>query len=259
MAASRTWTEATIPLVSAPDGTTLDMYDPQWVSGSNIYAIKGRFGLSPNGYFLVGIEAREAWRDDTHRLSTSDTNTASMQSSHHPNGSAPLASMPVYRPHELCKEAIHHVLAWACAPSQEDLSFAARLDGEAHGRHTLVEAEENGGPEAIQQVLVKVLEAAHPGTHLYLSGSEQQVWRLYNTARGCGLQPQEISVQCAADSLCPVYCVHCATYQETANVGETTCVHCNMRLVIRAHFSRALGAYMGVVADADHPFAKALS
>lgn len=181
-----------------------------------------------------------------------------MQSLHpSPSGAVP-ASMPVYRPHVLREDASHHVLAWSSAPSSEDLAFAARLVCEVRGRHTLLNAADCGGHEGLLEALEAALENARAGTHLYLSGTEQQVWQLYNTACAHGMHPQEISVQRSAESLSPVYCVHCSTYQETGDTGLTTCVHCGVHLVIRDHFSRLLGAYMGVVADADRPFGKAL-
>lgn len=181
-----------------------------------------------------------------------------MQSLHpSPSGPAPV-SMPVYRPHVLREDASHHVLAWTSAPSPEDLAFAARLAGEAGGAHTLLSAADSGGCDGLLEALEAVLARAHAGTHLYLSGTERQVWHLYNAACALGMRPQEISVQRSAASLSPVYCVHCSTYQETGDTGLTSCVHCGVHLVIRDHFSRLLGAYMGVVADAEQPFGKAL-
>lgn len=169
-----------------------------------------------------------------------------------------LASMPDYRAHTLDPHAGHHIVAWAGTPGPEDLAFAAQLAEQAAGRHTLLRADGEAGAaqDALAAALVDALRGASAGTHLYLSGTESQVWRLYNEARQLGMQPQEISVFRSAASPRPVYCVHCSTLQQTDGSPETTCSHCGVRLMVRDHFSRRLGAYMGVVADADNPYAK---
>jgi DNA-directed RNA polymerase subunit RPC12/RpoP len=53
-----------------------------------------------------------------------------------------------------------------------------------------------------------------------------------------------------------VYCVHCAQAHDYGADDEVTCMHCGVRLAVRGHFSERLGAWLGVCADADHPYAE---
>ncbi|WP_431798419.1 dimethylamine monooxygenase subunit DmmA family protein (plasmid) [Cupriavidus metallidurans] len=154
--------------------------------------------------------------------------------------------------------ARHHIVVWASVPSREDELFAAELNAKAAERHTLLTAAGPGADDqvALAKALEAALRAARAGTHLYLSGAERQVWCLHNLALRLGIQPQEISVYRCESGTRPVYCVHCTTLQETTSKNEMTCCNCGVGLMVRDHFSRRLGAYMGVVADADNPYAK---
>lgn len=54
-----------------------------------------------------------------------------------------------------------------------------------------------------------------------------------------------------------VYCVHCGLTQAASAADRLYCIGCQVQLGIRAHFSKRLGAYLGVCDDADHPYAGA--
>lgn len=109
---------------------------------------------------------------------------------------------------------------------------------------------------ALQQALADRLHLASCGLRLELRGDEAFIWPLQAVARSAGLLDDEIVLAHVPGSR-QVFCVHCAQCQPAANADVLTCAHCGVRLEIRRHFSRRLGAYLGVCADADQPFQEA--
>lgn len=98
-----------------------------------------------------------------------------------------------------------------------------------------------------------LLEQAQVGTRLYVAGDEAFVWHVYRLARHAGLLADEIELFKRGERK-RLFCVHCSTFQDIGEVGETCCSHCGVRLLVREHFSRRLGAYMGVCIDPDEPY-----
>jgi len=50
-----------------------------------------------------------------------------------------------------------------------------------------------------------------------------------------------------------VYCVHCKAITHNAHTNIQPCSGCGKNLFVRDHFSRRLGAYMGLMVDAEDP------
>ncbi|OLS64443.1 dimethylamine monooxygenase subunit DmmA family protein [Pseudomonas putida] len=109
---------------------------------------------------------------------------------------------------------------------------------------------------ALQRALTARLELARCGLRLELRGDESFIWPLQALARGAGLQDDEILLSRVPGSR-QVFCVHCARCQPASAAEVLTCAHCGVRLEVRRHFSQRLGAYLGVCADADQPYAEA--
>ena len=110
-----------------------------------------------------------------------------------------------------------------------------------------------GTQAALQLALGQYLKSARVGLRLELCGDEAFVWPLHTIARGAGLQHDEIILNSCAGSIRRVFCVHCATCQLADAASQLTCCRCGVVLEVRQHFSRHLGAYLGVCADADQP------
>ncbi|VXD05210.1 conserved hypothetical protein [Pseudomonas sp. 8Z] len=110
-------------------------------------------------------------------------------------------------------------------------------------------------PEALYLRLQMLLEQAQVGTRLYVCGDESFLWHVQHLALQAGLLGDEIELfkQGARRRL---YCVHCGYLQDIGNEGECTCAQCQVRLLVREHFSQRLGAYMGVCIDPDAPYAQ---
>lgn len=109
---------------------------------------------------------------------------------------------------------------------------------------------------ALQLALTARLDLARCGLRLELRGDESFIWPLQALARNAGLQDEEILLSRVPGSR-QVFCVHCARCQPASAAEVLTCAHCGVRLEVRRHFSQRLGAYLGVCADADHPYAEA--
>jgi len=109
---------------------------------------------------------------------------------------------------------------------------------------------------ALHQALAGYLRDARVGLRLELRGDQSFVWPLHALARAAGLEDDEIHLDSSAASTRRVFCVHCANCQPASAADSLTCAHCGVVLEVRRHFSQRLGAYLGVCADAEQPYAE---
>lgn len=105
---------------------------------------------------------------------------------------------------------------------------------------------------AYEERLAALLGEARVGTRVYVCGDEAFLWHVRGLAHAAGLLDEEIELF-RSGARRKLYCVHCSTMQDIGAEGESTCTGCGVRLFVRNHFSRRLGAYMGVCLDADDP------
>lgn len=107
-----------------------------------------------------------------------------------------------------------------------------------------------------QEVLAKldsVLKTMYMGMRLYIAGSEDFMWLIAKEANKFGIEDADIMKELTGTLARPIYCVHCKaiTHGITTNIGK--CSGCDRMLFVRDHFSRRLGAYMGLMIDAESP------
>jgi ferredoxin-NADP reductase len=107
-----------------------------------------------------------------------------------------------------------------------------------------------------QEVLDKLdstLQSMHMGMRLYIAGSEDFMWSVAKVANKFGIEDAGMMKELSGTLARPVYCVHCKakTSGVTTNIGK--CSGCGRMLFVRDHFSRYLGAYMGLMIDAESP------
>lgn len=88
---------------------------------------------------------------------------------------------------------------------------------------------------------------------LYLRGTEPFMWSLATAAGRAGLSPTQIRMQHAGSLKRRVWCTHCHQTTENVTTNIATCAGCGRELLVRDHFSRRLGAFMGVMVDAEAP------
>jgi hypothetical protein len=97
------------------------------------------------------------------------------------------------------------------------------------------------------------LACARMGTRLYLLGTEDLIWQAWQLAARHGMGDAEVHRHRLLTTARPVFCVHCRHVLRGVHTSLAACTGCGRQLLVRNHFSRRLGAYMGVQADAEMP------
>jgi hypothetical protein len=155
-----------------------------------------------------------------------------------------LQSLPIYRPARLREGAQQHLVVIQCAAVCP--AFAGELE-----QPKVLNAETGD----FSTRLTDALGQCTVGSHLYIAGDEAFVWRIHALARNAGLQDDEIDMTVSVAGLRTVYCVHCGLSQPGTTHDSLHCSGCRVLLEVREHFSRRLGAYIGVCANPDQPYA----
>ena len=103
------------------------------------------------------------------------------------------------------------------------------------------------------KALKLLLPFQYMGTRIYVVGSQEFIWAVADAVKAFGIDDADIIKELSGTLARSVYCVHCKaiTHQATTNVTE--CSGCQRMLFVRDHFSRNLGAYMGLMVDAEDP------
>ncbi|WP_152483984.1 dimethylamine monooxygenase subunit DmmA family protein [Halomonas sp. THAF5a] len=101
--------------------------------------------------------------------------------------------------------------------------------------------------------LLETLKESTVGCRLVVIGSEAFLWDVRGFAVAHGLVDEEILLYPMAGQGRRVFCAHCRTFTEGVHVSPVACTGCGCYLEVRDHFSRRLGAYMGVRVDAEEP------
>lgn len=99
----------------------------------------------------------------------------------------------------------------------------------------------------------RMMGAMRMGTRFYLAGSESFMWSVARVAKLHGVEEDDMQKQLVATLARPVYCVHCKATTADVTTNIVACRQCGRRLFVRDHFSRRLGAYMGLMVDAEDP------
>ncbi|MBD8494508.1 hypothetical protein IFR09_12080 [Pseudomonas syringae] len=136
-------------------------------------------------------------------------------------------------------------------------ALAATLQADCTAGLTHLGLPEHRDLVTLQQALAAHLHHSHIGTHLHVQGDEAFLWALRTVAADAGLLSEEITLHLETAAARSVFCVHCAHVQCATDADRHTCCQCAVVLEVRAHFSRRLGAYIGVCADADQPYGEA--
>ncbi|SLN57237.1 hypothetical protein ROA7450_02977 [Roseovarius albus] len=107
--------------------------------------------------------------------------------------------------------------------------------------------------EASLQRLRKVLEDAHMGLQVYLTGTEGLMGQAQNEAMAAGIPHTSIQQEHRGSIARRMQCVHCKGITEDVMTDPFVCSHCGLNLFVRDHYSRRLAAFQGVCIDAEDP------
>jgi DNA-directed RNA polymerase subunit RPC12/RpoP len=129
--------------------------------------------------------------------------------------------------------------------------FTAHAPPEVLSRATTICA---GPSTTIPDVLARlgtVLHDAPVGTRLYACGSEGFIAQVVQLALRYGIDHRSVVTEHRGTAARRVQCVHCKGITEEVTTNVVACTHCGVNLFVRDHFSRRIGAFMGVAADAE--------
>lgn len=98
-----------------------------------------------------------------------------------------------------------------------------------------------------------VLSTARMSTRLYAAGDEPLLSLIIKTAVEHGVEHKSVRTEHAGSTKRRVQCVHCKGITEDVTTNPVTCAHCGAALLVRDHYSRRIGAFMGVRIDAEAP------
>jgi ferredoxin-NADP reductase len=107
--------------------------------------------------------------------------------------------------------------------------------------------------EELLAKLKEMLPATRMGLRLYVVGSEGFIWDVAGAAKPFGIDDAEIMKELTDTLARSVYCVHCKSVTRNVTTNIVPCCDCECMLFVRDHFSRNLGAYMGLMVDAESP------
>ncbi|WP_299969263.1 dimethylamine monooxygenase subunit DmmA [uncultured Roseobacter sp.] len=99
----------------------------------------------------------------------------------------------------------------------------------------------------------RVLQDAHMGLQVYLTGTEGLIGQAQNEAMMAGIPHTAIQTEHRGSVARRMQCVHCKGITEDVETDPFQCSHCGLNLFVRDHYSRRLAAYQGVCIDAEDP------
>jgi len=175
-----------------------------------------------------------------------------------------IKSRPVYRPLAFDPSGLRHLLLCdQAAPPEAALAPNFPLERAevwvVNAASPAGPAEHDAGPHnfrAIAALLVALrarLARERMGLRLYAVGTEGFLWDVAAIARDTGVGADEIGLNHAGSARRRVQCVHCKTLAGDVVTNIVICPGCGTALLVRDHFSRRLGAFMGVQVDAEAP------
>lgn len=88
---------------------------------------------------------------------------------------------------------------------------------------------------------------------LCAQGTEPFVWGVAALAAQAGLGAAQVQLAHAGSQRRRVWCTHCHGVTDEVSTSVVACAGCGRHLLVRDHFSRRHGAFMGVMVDAEQP------
>lgn len=107
--------------------------------------------------------------------------------------------------------------------------------------------------ETVLLRLAGLLATANMGTRLYVTGSEGFIGQAVAVGMEHGIDHASIETEHRGPLTRRMQCVHCKGFTADVAASPARCSHCGLWLLVRDHYSRRLGAFMGVSIDAEAP------
>lgn len=168
---------------------------------------------------------------------------------------APFKSVPYYPPMAINPDARRHLVISDGSDLPRTQALVSRLAQTPRVDSLVLGASDTPSLQSLLQVLAQWFAGLHVGVQLHVLGSEAFLWTIHAQATAHGLSNEEISLCSPTDAVQRlVYCVHCANVHNHPLADAVKCPACAVALEVREHFSRRLGAYLGVCRNADAPY-----
>lgn len=184
-----------------------------------------------------------------------------------------IKSRPLYAPLQLRPKALHHLVAIEGeGAAAVEVIFGGQAEALARTvivyRTSASDARQHPsrlaalGAEALHILpsdetamirLGALLARSTMGTHLYLAGTEDFIGQARRLAAESGLPADAVQCEHRGALSRRVQCVHCKGFTADVTASPVACRHCGLTLLVRDHYSRRLGAFMGVCIDAEAP------
>ena len=185
---------------------------------------------------------------------------------------SPYKSRPVYSGLSWVVGARRHVIAAEGEGALSALDLLKMADQDRLDRTTLLytpggSRPRNHGAElaallpgnchefpSIETLLFRLnveLTRANMSTRLYTTGTEGFMGQVIALAQGHGVNPASVLVEHRGSLARRVQCVHCKGFMDGVTTSLVACGHCHIMLFVRDHYSRRLGAFQGVIVNAE--------
>lgn len=106
---------------------------------------------------------------------------------------------------------------------------------------------------AAKQHMQRILNDAHMGLQIYLTGTEGVIGQAMLEATDAGIPYTAIQAEHRGSVARRMQCVHCKGITEDVMTDPFQCSYCGLNLYVRDHYSRRLAAFQGVCIDAEDP------
>ncbi|SEG56662.1 dimethylamine monooxygenase subunit DmmA family protein [Marinobacterium lutimaris] len=111
----------------------------------------------------------------------------------------------------------------------------------------------DGLTEALRAELDKVFETLPLASAVYVCGSEGFMWDIRNLSLAAGLADEQVQMCEPTTKERRLFCTHCYEITEGVTHSPQACSACGRLLLVRDHYSKLHGAYVGVQINAEDP------
>ena len=136
------------------------------------------------------------------------------------------------------------------APAGQESALQSLYEECAYaGKELLALAAGDAGMQQLKKALSQITQQS---TGFVLAGTEAFMWDVANTLKAAGFVQQQIQMLPPLDNSRRLFCTHCYTLMENVQQSPVVCSGCGRHLLVRDHFSRLHGAYVGVQINAEN-------
>lgn len=114
-------------------------------------------------------------------------------------------------------------------------------------------AGQDGLTDQLRAELDAVFATLPLASAVYVCGSEGFMWDIRNLALTAGLADEQVQMCEPSTKERRLFCTHCYEITEGVTHSPQTCSGCGRLLLVRDHYSKLHGAYVGVQINAEDP------